>query len=213
MENKLGAHSLAGRLLLLIGLLCAACGSATMMPSVAARRWVGPQVSVPGGGQFRTVIYYGPWQCSSDLMNYCRRKCAGSGHALQGCMWLADVNFDFEGRLMQAGSRFGMTHCCCNYGTLSPTANNASRQRWDDMRSSFRDSWARRFGAWPTEPNGTPFQGHHVHDLWHGGNPTDWDNIIPFPRDLHQDLPALYNQCYANNPPWNSPGVDYPYAR
>jgi hypothetical protein len=128
-------------------------------------------------------------------------------------MWLADINFDFEGRIMQAGSRFGMTHCCCNYGMLSPSANKASRDSWDNMRDSFRESWARRFGQWPIDPDGVPYQGHHVHDLWHGGNPTDWDNIIPFPRDLHKQLPALYNQCYANSPPWNSPGVSYPYVK
>ncbi len=114
---------------------------------------------------------------------------------------------------MQAGSRFGMTHCCCNYGTLNPTANKAARDSWDNMRDSFRDSWARRFGQWPMDPDGAPYQGHHVHDLWHGGNPTDWDNIIPFPRDLHKKLPALYNQCYASSPPWNRPGVDYPYVK
>jgi hypothetical protein len=73
-------------------------------------------------------------------MNYCQRKCAGTSHTLQGCMWLADVNFDFESRLMQAGSRYGMTHCCCDYSTLTKSANKAARDTWDDMRDSFRES-------------------------------------------------------------------------
>jgi hypothetical protein len=55
-------------------------------------------------------------------------------------MWLADVNFDFESRLMQAGSRYGMTHCCCDYSTLTKSANKAARDTWDDMRDSFRES-------------------------------------------------------------------------
>jgi hypothetical protein len=68
-------------------------------------------------------------------------------------------------------------------------------------------------GQSPTDPDGAPHQGHHVHDRWHGGNPTDWDNIIPYPKDLHQDLFGLYNQCYAGNPPWNSAGPRLPYVK
>ncbi|WP_253895012.1 MULTISPECIES: hypothetical protein [Corallococcus] len=169
-------------------------------------------MDVPGGGQFRTVIHYGPWQCSSQLMTYCQEKCAGSGHVLQGCMWLADVKMDFEGTMVRAGSRFGLTQCCCNYGTLSPLQTEAARGRWKNIREGFRGQWAERFGAWPAEANGKPFEGHHIRDLWHGGNPTDWDNILPFPKDIHQDLFGLYNQCYANEPPWTQVGPDHPYG-
>lgn len=181
-------------------------------PSSSVRKWVGPLVNVPGGGQFRTVIFYGPWQCSSQLMNYCREKCAGSGHVLQGCMWLADVKMDFQGTLVRAGSRFGMANCCCNYGTLSPSQNETARDRWNNSRVGFREEWAKHFGAWPTESSGRPYEGHHIRDLWHGGNPTDWENLIPFPKDIHQTLFGLYNQCYANEPPWTSVGMDYPYG-
>jgi hypothetical protein len=51
-----------------------------------------------------------------------------------------------------------------------------------------------------------------VYDLWHGGNPTDWDNIIPMPDDIHKTLFGLYNQCYANGGPWSRTGPDYPYG-
>ncbi|MCP3102683.1 hypothetical protein LZ198_27790 [Myxococcus sp. K15C18031901] len=169
-------------------------------------------MSVPGGGQFRTVIYYGPWQCSQQLMNYCRSKCSGSGHALQGCMWLADVKMDYQGTVLQTGSRFGMTHCCCNYATLSISANESARAQWNNARDGFREQWAGRFGAWPTDSTGLAYPGHHVRDLKHGGNPTDWENILPFPKDIHETLNGLYNQCYANNPPWTTVGVDYPYG-
>lgn len=105
-----------------------------------------------------------------------------------------------------------MTHCCCNYGTLSAAQNAVARDRWDNIRDGFRGRWAERFGAWPTEANGKPYQGHHIRDLSHGGNPTDWDNIIPFPKDIHQTLNGLYAQCYANQPPWTGVGPNYPYG-
>ncbi|WP_233591467.1 hypothetical protein [Corallococcus sp. AB011P] len=194
-------------------LLLTSCAEGpTPTPTPNARKWVGPLVNVPGGGQFRTVIHYGPWQCSAQLMDYCREKCSGTGYVLQGCMWLADVKMDFEGTIVRAGSRFGMTHCCCNYGTLTAAQNAAARDRWDNIRDGFRGRWAERFGAWPTEANGKPYQGHHLRDLSHGGNPTDWDNIIPFPKDIHQTLNGLYAQCYANQPPWTGVGPSYPYG-
>lgn len=60
--------------------------------------------------------------------------------------------------------------------------------------------------------HGKPYPGHHVHDLGHGGNPTDWDNIFPYPRDLHETLPKIYTQCYAGTGPWRGIGPDYPYG-
>ncbi|MFY2560895.1 hypothetical protein ACN469_25040 [Corallococcus terminator] len=169
-------------------------------------------MNVPGGGQFRAVMYFGPWQCSAQLMSYCRDKCAGSGHALQGCMWLADLKMDFAGTVMRAGSRFGMTHCCCNYATISKGQNDVARSQWKNFRDEFRERWGDRFGKWPTDANGENFPGHHIRDLHHGGNPIDWDNILPFPKDLHETLLGLYGQCYANSPPWTTVGVDYPYG-
>lgn len=51
-----------------------------------------------------------------------------------------------------------------------------------------------------------------MQDLWHGGAPTAWENVFPMPDDIHRSLFGLYNQCYANNPPWRSIGTDYPYG-
>ncbi|WP_233583539.1 hypothetical protein [Corallococcus sp. CA053C] len=209
MNHRRSSRGLAALVLALL----TACAEGQMTPApVAVRKWVGPLVNVPGGGQFRTVIFYGPWQCSSQIMNYCREKCAGSGHVLQGCMWIADVKMDFQGTLVRAGSRFGMAQCCCNYGTLSVKQNDLARNRWNRARKGFREEWAQRFGTWPTEANGMPYQGHHIRDLAHGGNPTDWENILPFPQDLHEELLTPYNQCYANEPPWTQTGVDFPYG-
>jgi len=60
--------------------LLAACAEGPVARTTGAgRRWVGPVVNVPTGGQFHTVIHYGPWQCSNQLMNYCREKCSGEG--------------------------------------------------------------------------------------------------------------------------------------
>lgn len=55
-------------------------------------------------------------------------------------------------------------------------------------------------------------RGHHIRDLWHGGKSMAWDNIVLFSKDIHQTLFKLYNQCYANSPPWTSVGTDYPYG-
>ncbi|RKH51142.1 hypothetical protein D7X55_26545 [Corallococcus sp. AB049A] len=173
---------------------------------------MGPQVAVPGGGHFRTVIHYGPWQCRPAFMRSCESKCAATGNTLMGCIWLADIKMDFEGPVVHAGSRYGVTHCCCNYPPVAPAATRASRSRWNNIRDTFRREWAKRMGAWPSDAGGTPWQGHHVFDLGHGGNPVDWDNVIPLPQDLHQYVTDSYGQCYAGTPPWNSVGVDYPYG-
>ncbi len=128
------------RLAVLMAFLFTACAEGPITrPDVPVRKWVGPVVNVPGGGQFRTVIFYGPWQCSRQLMNYCREKCAGSGYALQGCMWLADVKMDYQGTVIDTGSRYGMTHCCCNYSTISVSANQSARTQWDNIRDRFRE--------------------------------------------------------------------------
>jgi hypothetical protein len=127
-------------------------------------------------------------------------------------MWLADMKMDFEGPVVRAGSRFAMTHCCCNYSENTPAQTAALRSRWNSSRPGFREQWAQRFGEWPSEANGKPFPAHHMRDLGHGGHPTDWDNILPMPQDLHESLPALYNQCYAKMPPWTTIGPEYPYG-
>ncbi|MCY1046628.1 hypothetical protein OV208_35315 [Corallococcus sp. bb12-1] len=199
-------------LLSLFALLTACAEGAMTTTAGGLRKWVGPEVRVPGGGNFRTVIHYGPWQCSPHIMNYCRDKCAGEGYVLQGCIWLADVKMDFTGDIVRAGSRFGMTNCCCNYPTLSKAQNDVARGKWKNIRDGFRERWAEKFGEWPREADGSPYQGHHLRDLKHGGNPTDWDNIIPYPKELHETLGGLYNQCYANEPPWTGTGGSYPYG-
>ncbi|RJS26226.1 hypothetical protein DRW03_06390 [Corallococcus sp. H22C18031201] len=157
-------------------------------------------------------MHYGPWQCRADLMEYCRDKCSGSGYALQGCIWLADVKMDYEGTVIRTGSRAAIPHCCCNYieGTKEETA--ALRQKWENIRTGFRSRWAERFGEWPTEADGKAYPAHHIRDLGHGGNPTDWDNLLPMPAAIHKLLPRIYNQCYANSSDWTRIGVDYPYG-
>ena len=64
------------------------------------------------GGRMKTTLFYGPWQCRQEFMNGCQRDCASEGYPLMGCMWLADLKFDWEGRLVvppvsvKAGSRY-----------------------------------------------------------------------------------------------------------
>ncbi|NBD08044.1 hypothetical protein GTY96_03590 [Corallococcus sp. c25j21] len=198
-----------------IALVLVGCGSATVgaVGKSAAGKWVGPVVTTPDGGQLRTTIYYGPWQCSAAFMSRCESKCAGQGRALMGCMWLADVKGDWQGRYLfmpaAAGGRMAITHCCCDY----PTISNTSQQRriWNRAREGFREAWAEDFGAWP-QSGGALWEGHHIFDLWHGGLPTAPNNVLPVPPDVHQVLNQQYPACYSGGGQWSTPGPARPYV-
>jgi len=147
----------------------------------------------------------------------CQRECAQQGRRLMGCMWLADIKLDWEGRLVvpplpvKAGSRYGIFHCCCDYPTVPPDKKEAERKRWDGFRDSFRERWGRKFGEWPTEDS-KAWPGHHIRDLHHGGNPVDPDNIIPAQPHAHALFNRAYPACYAGQAPWNTVGPNLPYT-
>ncbi|WP_375772614.1 hypothetical protein NR798_17555 [Archangium gephyra] len=175
-----------------------------------------PWLTVPGG-RMKTTLFYGPWQCRQQFMRSCQQECAQKGHQLMGCMWLADLKLDWEGSLValpvpvKAGSRYGIWHCCCDYPELSKEKNETQRAQWDGFRDSFRDDWSKRFGKWPLE-NGDNWPGHHIHDLKHGGNPIDPNNIIPAQPGVHKAFNKAYPACYSGQPPWNTAGPDLPYT-
>jgi hypothetical protein len=181
-----------------------------------ARKKELPWLNVPGG-QLKTTLYYGPWQCRREFMNGCQRECASEGHTLKGCMWLADFKFDWEGRLVllpvpvKAGSRYGIYHCCCDYRTLAPAEKKPLRDAWESVRESFRRDWSRRFGEWPSE-GGKYWPGHHIRDLWHGGDPVDPNNVIPAEPVVHDIYNKAYPACYAGQAPWNTVGPNLPYT-
>jgi hypothetical protein len=170
------------------------------------------------GGRMKTTLFYGPWQCRREFMNGCQKECAQQGHRLMGCMWLADIKLDWEGRLVvpplpvKAGSRYGIYHCCCDYPTLTKEQNRASRDQWKAMMESFRQSWSERFGEWPTASTGINWPGHHIRDLWHGGDPVDPNNILPAEPTTHGVFSKQYPACYAGQAPWNTVGPDLPYT-
>jgi hypothetical protein len=175
-----------------------------------------PWLTVPGG-RMKTTLFYGPWQCRREFMNQCQMQCASEGRLLKGCMWLVDLEFDWEGSLfllpvpVEAGSRYGIHHCCCDYPTRTPAQNAAERRKWDGFRDGFRKSWSTRFGEWPFVA-GTAWPGHHIRDLQHGGDPTDPNNIIPAEPGVHDDFGKKYPACYAGQAPWNKVGPDLPYT-
>lgn len=197
--------------------LCAAgCGSATVGgvgPSASAK-WEGPVISAPGGGQVRTTIYYGPWLCSAAWMGRCANRCAAEGYSLQGCIWLADIKGDWQGRFLgmpaAAGGRLAITHCCCDYPRLSASQTEALRKMWENARSGFRRDWSTEFGAWPR--SGDAWPGHHIHDLWHGGAPTARGNVLPVPPGVHEVINKAYPACYSNDGKWKAVGPDRPYS-
>jgi hypothetical protein len=206
-----------------LGVLLTGCatnqGTGGAGPSLGARPAVKkelPWLKVPGG-QMKTTLFYGPWQCRREFMNGCQRECASEGYKLMGCMWLADLKLDWEGSLVvlpvpvEAGSRYGIYHCCCNYTELSKEGTETQRDLWDAFRTSFRDDWSKKFGQWPSE-NGENWPGHHVHDLKHGGNPVDRNNIIPAQPSVHKAFTKAYPACYGGQSPWTTVGADLPYT-
>ena len=173
-----------------------------------------PWLPVPGG-RMKTTLFYGPWQCRQDFMRMCQKECAQEGHRLMGCMWLADIKLDWEGRLIipplpiKAGSRYGIFHCCCDYPTVTKEQNDAARKKWENFRDSFRDQWSKKFGQWPAEGENWP--GHHIRDLKHGGDPTDRNNILPTEPSVHDEFGRQYPACYDGRAPWNTVGPNLPY--
>ncbi|RKH21812.1 hypothetical protein D7X74_00330 [Corallococcus sp. CA047B] len=85
-----------------LALTLVGCGSATVgaVGNLATAKWVSPPFPRPEGGQLRTTIYYGPWHCSAAFMSRCEARCAAQGHALMGCIWLADFKGDWQGRFL-----------------------------------------------------------------------------------------------------------------
>jgi hypothetical protein len=195
-------------------------GGSGPSPSPGARPAVKkelPWFNVPGG-RMKTTLFYGPWQCRREFMNGCQRECASEGHTLRGCMWLADFKFDWEGSLVllpvpvNAGSRYGIYHRCCDYPTLTKEQNKAKRDQWKAVMESFRQSWSERFGEWPTASTGVNWPGHHIRDLWHGGDPVDPNNIFPVQPGVHDVYTREYPACYSGQSPWNTVGPDLPYT-
>ncbi|ATB31719.1 hypothetical protein [Melittangium boletus] len=175
-----------------------------------------PWLTVPGG-QMKTTLFYGPWQCRREFMNQCQVQCAREGYPLMGCVWLADLKFDWKGRLVllpvdvDAGSRYGIWHCCCNYPKLPTDKKEVERKRWDRFRESFREDWSKKFGEWPSD-GAKSWPGHHVRDLQHGGDPVDPNNIFPAKPSVHDLYNRAYPACYGGQPPWNTVGPDLPYT-
>jgi len=196
----------------LLLVLLGGCGAVSV--TGATRKWVGPVVTTPTGGTLQTSIYYGPWLCSRSLMNACRQQCVSEAHQLMGCMWLADIKMDGTGRIgplpTAYGGRLAITHCCCDYPTGTDTSER--RKKWDATRDSLRRKWGKQFGEWPADKDGNLWQGHHIRDLHHGGDPTGLSNILPMPTDVHELLRFLYKQCYAGQGDWKKTGLNRPYS-
>jgi hypothetical protein len=214
---------LAGAVVLLVFLTgCATTqgtGGSGPSPSPGAKPAVKkelPWLNVPGG-RMKTTLFYGPWQCRREFMNGCQKKCISEGYKLMGCIWLADLKFDWEGSLfllpvpVKAGSRYGIHHCCCNYPTRTKPENDAARQEWKSVMKSFRKSWSERFGEWPVE-RGKSWPGHHIRDLWHGGDPVEPNNVFPAQPDVHEVYNEQYPACYGGQLPWNTVGPNLPYT-
>jgi hypothetical protein len=169
------------------------------------------------GTSLKSTFYYGPWQCNRNFMSQCQRECTAQGRTLKGCMWLADIKYDFRGQTLllpipiQAGSRYAIWHCCCDFPTLSKAQNKALRDEWNARREAIRRQFAREYGDWPSS-GGKYWPGHHIQDLWHSGAPVDLANILPTRPDIHDAFGRQYPGCYAGQAPWNTVGPELPYT-
>lgn len=168
------------------------------------------------GGSWKAAFFYGPWQCSQRLMDSCRWECAEEGYALKGCMWLADLKLDWNGRVVppvpvDSGGRLAITHCCCDYPVMSSMQKRTLREQWKSQTKSLRRRWGEKFGEWP-KGDSEHWPGHHVRDLQHGGAATDLNNILPTPTSVHGVFNEQYPLCYAGGAPWNTVGPDLPYS-
>ncbi len=178
------------------------------------KKWVGPVVGSPAGGQVQTTIYYGPWKCSQAWMDRCQRKCDSEGYALMGCIWLADIKADWQTRFallpVSGGGRLAITHCCCNY-PKAPDAKSR-RAKWEAVMRAFRKKWGEEFGGWPTDAAGNNWHGHHIRDLGHGGDPIAEYNVLPVSPTTHDAFTDAYPACYAGQGGWNTVGPERPYV-
>jgi hypothetical protein len=186
--------------------------SPSQMAKPASGKWEGPWKEYSAMSSLKATFYYGPWQCNRRWMASCQRECAEQGRMLKGCMWLADIKYDWRGPSMpiQAGSRYALWHCCCDFPKLKPADKEPLRKQWENGRAGLRRKFSEIYGEWPMS-GGDNWPGHHIHDLWHGGAPTDLENIIPVQPDIHDVFTKQYPQCYAGSAPWNTVGPDLPY--
>ena len=165
-------------------------------------------------GTVHTAIYYGPWQCRQVWLTDCQSKCAAQGRTSMGCMWLADIKTQVDVTLFWSHSyghgKYAIVHCCCDWPEVSPTAPIRKKQ-WDPVREEVRSQWEGQYGPWPTSGS-TPWDAHHIQDLGHGGAPADPRNVIPVPKDVHQEYTRQYDVCYGGEGQWSRPGPDHPYV-
>ena len=178
-------------------------------------KWEGPETKI-GNRFFKTTVYYGPWKCRAAEIKTCKAKCKKRKFAFKGCIWLADVKIVTKATsalsvYVEAGTRIGFYNCCCDCPTLKPEDTKKQRSIWDNFREKFREKVASNWGEFPTDASGKPFPVHHVHDLWHGGDPVDPANLLPIPPEPHKEVNKAYPDCYAGLGGWDTAGPDRPY--
>jgi hypothetical protein len=146
-------------------------------------------------------------------MASCQQECREKDLQLMGCMWLADIKYDWQAPVMpiMAGSRYALWHCCCSYVPLSKEDTARRRAKWESETQSLRKKWSEVYGAWPETQGKGSWPGHHKHDLKRGGEPTDLGNIFPTPPAVHSVFNREYPRCYQGASPWNAVGPDLPY--
>src|SRR3954468_3000039 len=100
------------RILATLSLTVLAC---TDTQTATSAVWVGPWIPTPNGER-RTTIYYGPWQCTTAWLEDCSTKCVAQALTSLGCIWVADIKYDWLGEIgplpVAGGGRLGISNCC-----------------------------------------------------------------------------------------------------
>jgi hypothetical protein len=155
-EAKRPLRTLISAMLALLLTLATGFGTASVASGElpASKKWVGPKMPGPMGGQSQTTIYYGPWRCSQAFMNYCQSKCTAEGHKLMGCIWLADIKTDWQSRFLG-----------------SPLRIAAAIIQWlRTLRTGEPSGMATIFATWATEENRLPSATFYLCPLRHTTN-------------------------------------------
>ena len=165
-------------------------------------------------GPVTVGVNIGPWKCRPEQIEDCQKQCAAKGGTFKGCVWVGDIQIDFNPPNLntgRVGTFFGFKHCCCDDEKLPKEKCDAARRKWDNYRDKFRKEIENAWGAYPSDDNGKPWPVHHVDPIQVGGDPIDHKNLLPAPPESHREIHRAYSDCDKGLGGWDKPGPKWPY--
>ncbi len=193
-----------------MGLYNAYFGLTGIDPTGLDTEWHGPWM-----GLMQVSVFYGPWQCRQEWIDYCKAKCESRGLESKGCVWIADIRTQIKiGPNFRVGYE-AVTYCCCNYQRCDKDIREQSQRRWDNFRDAFWRPVDRNWGGSTMRSNGQRWPVHHVDPREFGGHPTVVENLIPLPPEVHASVHYAYRVCSgktAGFTDYSIAGPDWPHG-